>query len=235
MKIGWLALVVLGSGVGACLASRGPTTVSDAGKDARDAPSAKESAPACPAPAGGNDLSFDLECSGGACDVKTHIDFHLDATSSGYPGCGVGQGNLELADLSDPANPGSLMGTGKSSLEMDVTGYSGVGAYKLEPVAGKLLLFELSSTPPCSGDAGGSAFLPPLLIADTAAGGFDAALLDAGSGAPPSCDVKVEADCTNDDGTHNVAGTLTCSFENVAAGYSCTLSHGKFQFGRCLP
>jgi hypothetical protein len=228
MKIGWLTLAVLGSA--ACLASRGPTTSADAGADARDAHPKKETGAACSAPSGGNDLSFELDCTG-ECDVKAQIDLHLNPTDSAYPGCGVGGGNLELADLSDPKNPGSLTGTDQSSVEMDVTHYSGVGEYTLGQIAGNVLYFELSATPPCVGDAAGSTSLTLLIPepTDTLEGGS----LDAG--VPPSCHVKVETDCTNDDGTHNVTGTLSCSFENAGAGYSCTLRNGKFQFGHCVP
>jgi hypothetical protein len=228
MKIGWLTLVVLGSG--ACLASRGPVNGSDAGSDAGDAHASKETGHACPAPSGGNDLSFELDCTGD-CDVKAQIDFHLNPTDSTYPGCGIGGGNLELADLRDPKNPGSLTGNDKSSLEMDVTHYAGVGSYTLGQVAGNVLYFELSATPPCLGDAGGSTLLTVLIPEPVVSS--EGGVLDAG--VPPSCHVKVETDCANDDGTHNVTGTLVCSFENATPGYSCTLSHGKFQFGHCVP
>src|ERR1700722_2027227 len=119
MKIGGQTLGVLGAVLGvvlaSCVADRGPLKgpVTDAGKGKGDGPADSS---ACPAITGGNDLSFDLDCSfsaGGGCLVSTHVDIHVDTTSPSYPGCGDGEKTLELVDLKGTK---PLTGTEQSSL-----------------------------------------------------------------------------------------------------------------------
>jgi hypothetical protein len=226
MKIGWQTLGVLGAvlvvGLASCVADRGPLKgpVMDAGKGTGDGPA---DGSACPAITGGNSLSFDLDCSGeGDCTVSTTVEIQLDTKSAAYPGCGDGEKTFEIVDLKGTK---PLTGTDQSSLELSLNPYVGLGDYMVTATNGSLL--DLSVMPPCKGegDAGGTTSIA-LLIAK---GGpmFDSA-------APPFCSVTVETDCMNDDGTHNVTGKLSCS--SFASGdETCTLSHGKFQFGNCVP
>jgi hypothetical protein len=218
----------------ACLADRGPKVAADAGREgAADGP--VDVGVVCPLPAGGNELSFDLDCSG-ACQVKTHLDFHIDPASPVYPGCGEGNRILIFADLEKPSAPVQFSGNESSSLAMMVNGYMGPSTYALAKSPGDTeLLFDLSfnTAPPCSDQTGAAPDFSPLIIEDgpsdlDAADGRDA-------GAPPSCTVDVKSDCAAGTGTHTVAGTLTCSFEDVGGGWSCAIKNGRFQFGQCIP
>jgi hypothetical protein len=222
MEIGPVTLFVLGVAGTACLATRGPLNgAGDGGKDAaRDVP--VDTGPCAP-PAGGNDLSFDLACGGGFCGVSTHLDFHVDPTSKSYPSCGDGNGNLELIGLT---------GADGAALSLDVTSYKGVGKYTLETVPqNDDLLFELQAMVLCA-EAGDNTNDISLLIVN-GVGELDAEIGEAG--VPATCQVDVETDCMNPDGTHAVTGSLSCAFPNAGAGMECTLSNGKFTFGGCIP
>jgi hypothetical protein len=220
MKLGRVTLAVLGVAGAACFAERGPLKgFGDAGKEAGDARA--EATGPCPAPTGGNDLSFDLECMGGTCDVSTHLEFHVDPTSKSYPSCGVAPGNLELI---------ALTGENGATMSMGVPGYKGVGKYTLESTPeNDNLIFELSAMPFCA-DGGDNTNDITLLIVD-GVGEKDAEINDAGT--PATCEVQVATDCADPEGAHTVTGTLSCTFPSPSPGMECTLTNGKFQFGAC--
>jgi hypothetical protein len=222
MRIGWAIGLLSGAVFApACFASRGPlTTAGDAGAEAA---SDATDAPVCKAPPGGNDLAFDLTCTGGCTLNSAHLDFHLDVGSPGYPGCLEGSGHLQFVS-SAPASGGRplpLQGTDQSTLEIDVAPYGGTSSY---PITGNDNLFSLTAMPPC---VLGTMTDPMMIVADIPDDVFDA-------GGTPSCIVKVETDCA-DGQLHNVTGTLTCTFPNIGDGTECTLSNGIFSFAGCAP
>jgi hypothetical protein len=225
MKAFAVTLALLGVASAACFAERGPLKgFGDAGKEAGDA--TPEATGPCPAPSGGNDLSFDLECLGGSCDLNTHLDFHVDPSSKSYPSCfdATGTtGNLELRGLT---------GASGSALSLGVTAYKGAGKYTLVSVPeNDDLLFELSGMLPCADAADNTNDLTLLIV--NGVGERDAEINDAGQ--PATCDIDVATDCTNGEGLHTVAGTLSCTFPSPSPGMECTLTNGKFQFGGCAP
>ena len=205
--------------------------MADAGPDAE---AGADVGPPCATPPGGNDLAFDLHCTG-QCAVDTHFDFHLDPKAAAYPGCGDAPRLLAFADLADPAHPKAIPGPHASSLELAIDGYTGPMSYDLVPGIGdQNLHFELTATPTCS-DGSGTAFgLPPLIIQDDPRPPPDGgATLDAGS--PPYCKVVVTSDCRNPDGTSDVSGKLSCEFEDAPGSWSCSITGGVFHFAGCLP
>jgi hypothetical protein len=233
MKAIGLTLLVLGAGLLACVADRGPSSGVDGGGDAADAAAdSREVGSSCKAHPGGNDLSFDIVCKNDSCDVDAHIDFHIDKSNKAYPGCGDGPKNFDLLDVKTGA---PLSGSENASLRMGITGYAGPASYSLEPTSTKPApFFDLSATPSCE-KSKTPASIPPLLIEQTPPASSEGGLTDAAVIPPPSCEVNVDSDCTNGDGTHNVTGTMSCSFPSPGGGWSCNLTHGKFQFDDCLP
>jgi hypothetical protein len=222
----------LGAGLAACIADRGPAGKADAGKP-RDA--GVDATSCMPAP-GGNEVSFDLVCTpaGGACSVNTHLSFQVPSSSKIFPGCGVGGGNLELANLTPHASSLALTGTDGAALEVDVNPYSGPDKYPLVSGSGApALFFSLGVTAPCE-EGGGSQ--PVSLIVEDTEGAPDAAVdVDGGIVPPSSCDFVVSTDCTNGDRTHDVTGTLSCSFPQGAGNDTCTIQNGTFHFSKCVP
>jgi hypothetical protein len=191
-----------------CVASRGPIhPASEAGADSGDAENQAETS-ACTLPAGGNDLSLDVDCTG-ECNGSARVDFHLDTTSSGYPGCKDGDGNLEFPMLS---------GTLQSALELGIVNYVGRDTY---PIAGKdVFVFGVAFTPDGGEPCDINVVIPDL---DVSVDG----------GGPPTCSVTVTDDCEGPLG-HTVKGTIGCtSIPNAEMGTMCTIKNGKFSFGGC--
>jgi hypothetical protein len=212
---GWVVGLL---GVSGCVASRGPLVSHDGGADAGDA-HAEAEASVCVAPSGGNDLSFDLVCTGD-CVVSAHVDFHLDKTSPSYPGCAegeyMGKGVFQFPNLS---------GNDQSTLQLNVQPYAGAGTYGVSQKPG-LFSFQASPTPEAGATCDITALIPEFMP--------DSALFDEAGVAPSSCAVVVTSDCA-DGLAHTVIGTLECTLPNAASGASCTLTHGKFSFGDCTP
>ncbi len=196
----------------ACVASRGPVHEGpEGGADAGDGGDAG----ACEVPEN-NTLSFDLDCTG-YCPLRKHYVFEAMRHTLAYPGCAVGNSNLEIKGLT---------GADMSTLRLDVVPYAGPGVYKLQE--SRYLLFELSVTPTCGDEiASNLTFLIPNGICMGGVGCVD-------SGGLPICTFTVDTDCTSG-AFHSVAGTFTCSFPDVGEGSHCTLKNGTFAFGGCIP
>lgn len=225
MKTRSLTLAALGMAVVACTADRGPTKGTPTDSGTQKEATADVARGVCPAPSGGNDLSVDLICTG-LCPGTTHLDFHLDAKSPSYPGCAIGDDNLEFGP--------DVPATGMATMSLDVPRYAGPGQYTLAATSGNMdLLFKLGDAlVVCSdGSMGGTDEISELILNGPQPEGGSPGL---DAGAASTCTVDVDTDCANDDGAHTVKGTLSCSFAPLA-GVTCTLTNGQFQFGACSP
>jgi len=195
-----------------CVASRGPVEP-DGGSDAREDHHA-EAASKCPLPSSGNDLSFDVDCTG-ACVATKHVDFHADDASSPESLCADGE-NLNVLLTDGPPEAAT-----SPVFKLGIANYAGRGEYTIAPGSNKSL-FEFGTSASCM--KGG--------VHD-----FAFTIFGPGSDAlsPPSCTVKVSQDCTSDDGTHVVQGSFSCAFPNAGVDIHCSLKNGTFALGRCSP
>jgi hypothetical protein len=200
-----LGQIAVGLVLSSCVASRGSLhALADGGVGAGDA---TKDAASCSLPEGGNDLSFDFDCTG-YCVASVHFDYHLDPGAAGYPGCDVGNGNLEFPHLT---------GSEMSTLELGLATYGGPGKYELS--SPDVFSFAAMLMPDGDLPCGIQSVIPDPDVS-------------AEAGASPTCTVVVTSDCEDHDG-HTVTGTLECTLPNAEPNATCLLKNGKFTFGAC--